>query len=87
MSMVVACVGYQDGRRVADLDIARCGSFLDGAGRFVWIGLYEPSEELLRTVQRQFGLHDLACTRTIRRTGTFWSRRFGRRRAQATSMP
>jgi magnesium transporter len=60
MSMVVACAGYQDGRRVANLDVARCGSFLDGAGRFVWIGLYEPSEELLRTVQRQFGLHDLA---------------------------
>ena len=29
-------------------------------GQFVWIGLYEPSEELLREVQREFGLHDLA---------------------------
>ena len=60
MSMVIACAGYQDGRRVADLDVLRCGSFVDGAGRFVWIGLYEPSQELLRTLQRQFGLHDLA---------------------------
>jgi magnesium transporter len=60
MSMVVACVGYQDGRRVADLEIARCGSFLDGTGRFVWTGLYEPNEEILRSLQRQFGLHDLA---------------------------
>jgi magnesium transporter len=29
-------------------------------GQFVWIGLYEPIEELLRDVQREFGLHDLA---------------------------
>ena len=60
MSMVVACAGYENGRRVADLDIARCGSFLDGTGRFVWIGLYEPDEDILRSLQRQFGLHDLA---------------------------
>ena len=60
MSMVVACAGYQDGRRVADLDVAECGSFPDNPARFVWVGLYEPSEELLRVLQRQFGLHDLA---------------------------
>ena len=28
--------------------------------RFVWIGMYEPNEELLREVQREFDLHDLA---------------------------
>ena len=28
--------------------------------RFVWIGMYEPSEDLLREVQREFDLHDLA---------------------------
>jgi magnesium transporter len=60
MSMVIACAGYQDGRRVADLDVADCGSFPRDSGRFVWVGLYEPSEELLRILQRQFGLHDLA---------------------------
>jgi magnesium transporter len=58
--MVIACAGYQGGRRVADLDVATCGSFPDESGRFVWIGLYEPSEDILRVVQRQFGLHDLA---------------------------
>ena len=45
---------------MADLDIAECGSFPDSPARFVWVGLYEPSEELLRVLQRQFGLHDLA---------------------------
>lgn len=60
MSMVVACAAYEKGRRVADLDLAGSGSFAKGPGRFVWIGLHEPVEELLSTVQKQFGLHELA---------------------------
>ena len=60
MSVVVACAAYQDGRRVADLDIAECGSFPKESGRFVWVGLYEPSEHILRSLERQFGLHELA---------------------------
>jgi magnesium transporter len=69
MTMVVNCAAYQDGRRVADIDLehdAAGGLDLDmqGAGAagepFVWLGLHEPSEELLRKVQDRFGLHDLA---------------------------
>jgi magnesium transporter len=68
MGMVVNCAAYQDGRRIADIDIERDAvAALDieqrgdaGGGRFVWIGLHEPSEELLRKVQGRFGLHDLA---------------------------
>jgi magnesium transporter len=69
MRMVVNCAAYQDGRRVADIDIEHdAGSGLDlglrGDGapgeRFVWLGLHEPSEDLLRKVQGRFGLHDLA---------------------------
>jgi magnesium transporter len=57
---VVACAGYEGGRRVADLSIGDCASFLGPAGRFVWIGLHEPSVEVLADLQRQFGLHELA---------------------------
>ncbi|MBK8177059.1 MAG: magnesium/cobalt transporter CorA [Rhodospirillales bacterium] len=57
---VVACCGYESGRRVADLDISRCGEFCDRDGRFVWVGLREPPQDLLRGLQRQFQLHDLA---------------------------
>ena len=45
MSVVVACAAYRDGRRVADLDIAECGSFPKESRGFVWVGLYEPSED------------------------------------------
>lgn len=60
MTMVVACAGYENGCRVADLDINESGGFATSPGRFVWIGLHEPSEDILKSVQRQFGLHDLA---------------------------
>jgi magnesium transporter len=68
MRMVVNCAAYQDGRRVADVDIEHdAASALDvgppgdgeRADRFVWLGLHEPSEDLLRKVQSRFGLHDL----------------------------
>lgn len=57
---VVACAGYEHGHRVADLAIDDCGSFVGASGRFVWIGLHEPSAEVLGSLQRQFGLHELA---------------------------
>lgn len=33
---------------------------LQANDQFVWIGLYEPTEEVLSKVQHEFGLHDLA---------------------------
>jgi 2-succinyl-5-enolpyruvyl-6-hydroxy-3-cyclohexene-1-carboxylate synthase len=53
-----------DGRRtlmvVGDLPLADVSEAIGRPGQFVWIGLYEPSEELLAQVQEEFGLHDLA---------------------------
>ena len=58
---LVNCAAYGGGRRIADIPLEEAGGIAAAQdGRFVWIGLYEPSEELLRQVQRQFGLHDLA---------------------------
>jgi magnesium transporter len=60
MSAVVNCAAYSEGRRVSTVEIADVGHVIREPGRFVWIGLYAPSAELLRQVQREFGLHDLA---------------------------
>jgi magnesium transporter len=57
---VVNCAAYSGGRRVCDVDLDRIGSVLKDTGQFIWIGLYEPEEDLLRTVQNAFGLHNLA---------------------------
>ncbi len=42
------------------MDIGEAGEWSRRPGHLVWIGLYEPSEELLAQVQAQFGLHPLA---------------------------
>jgi magnesium transporter len=60
MGMVVNCAAYQGGCRVADIDLEQAGPVATGDGRFVWIGLHEPDQALLQTVQQRFGLHDLA---------------------------
>jgi magnesium transporter len=57
---VVTCAAYAAGRRVADLALDEIQEVLGREDGFVWIGLYEPDEALLRVVQRAFGLHDLA---------------------------
>jgi len=57
---VVACAAYAGGRRVADVAIEDISEVLTQDDRFVWIGLYEPDEPLLKEVQAEFGLHDLA---------------------------
>jgi magnesium transporter len=59
-SAVVNCVAYAGGRRISDVAIEDISEALKHADRFVWIGLHEPSEDLLRRVQEEFGLHDLA---------------------------
>ena len=58
--MVINCAAYQGGCRVADIDLDQARKVDTSGGRFVWIGLHEPDQPLLRAVQQRFGLHDLA---------------------------
>jgi magnesium transporter len=57
---VVASSAYAGGKRVADLAVEEAGAWAKRPGHVVWIGLFEPSDELLRRVQAQFDLHPLA---------------------------
>jgi len=57
---VIGCAAYQGGRRIAEVDLDQAEQLDTHGGRFVWLGLYEPDEPLLRKVQQRFGLHDLA---------------------------
>ncbi len=57
---VIDCAAYAGGVRVADLGIDQIQGVLASSDQFVWLGLYEPDQALLRRVQQQFGLHDLA---------------------------
>jgi magnesium transporter len=59
-SAIINCAAYADGVRVGEVPLERIDEYLARDGAFIWLGLYEPSEELLKEVQRRFGLHDLA---------------------------
>ena len=58
--MVVNCVAYRDGKKICDITVEEISDFVAQPGTFVWLGLYEPDERLMREVQEEFGLHDLA---------------------------
>lgn len=60
MQPIVNSAAYSEGRRVANVDIEDISDVLQQEDKFVWIGLHEPDEELLRKVQQEFNLHDLA---------------------------
>ncbi len=58
--MVINCAAYEGGCRVGEIDFDQARKVATSDGRFMWIGLHEPDQPLLRTVQQRFGLHDLA---------------------------
>jgi magnesium transporter len=60
MNSVVNCAIYENGRKLRDLDINDAEQLKTSAGQVIWIGLLEPSQEMLVPIQRQFGLHELA---------------------------
>jgi magnesium transporter len=57
---VVASAAYAGGQRVAEVAIEDVGEWSRKPGHVVWIGLHEPSLALLRKLQAEFGLHELA---------------------------
>lgn len=57
---VVHCVAYRDGRSTHDIAVEDISEILKQDGTFVWLGLHEPDESIMKKVQYEFGLHDLA---------------------------
>ena len=60
MNEIINCAAYAEGRRIADVKLNDVHTILQEKNQFVWIGLHEPSEEVLQSVQREFNLHELA---------------------------
>ena len=57
---VINCSAYCEGVRVGSIEIDQISEVLKQPDRFVWIGLREPDTEMLRMIQKQFDLHELA---------------------------
>ena len=47
---VIDCAVYESGRRVKSLALDEIDDALKADDAFVWVGLHEPSEELLRRI-------------------------------------
>ncbi len=58
--MLINCVAYQDGKKVADLAVEDIAEHLAVQGRFVWVALRDATPDELTTMQSEFGLHELA---------------------------
>jgi magnesium transporter len=57
---VIAARIYRDGRLLSEVDVAQASPKLENKTDFIWIGLHEPDDATLASVQKQFGLHELA---------------------------
>ena len=58
--MLVNCVAYQDGRKIADIAKEEIGKYVKRPDCFVWVALFEPSVAELREMRQEFDLHELA---------------------------
>ncbi|MGC2827125.1 MAG: magnesium and cobalt transport protein CorA [Pseudolabrys sp.] len=57
---IVASSVYADGRRIKDIALEEAGEWSKRPGHVVWIGLFEPSPDVLQRLQAQLNLHYLA---------------------------
>ena len=58
--MIVNCVAYQEGKRIADIRTDEIGAWVGRPECFVWVALKDPEPAELDAMQAQFGLHELA---------------------------
>jgi magnesium transporter len=58
--MLVNCVAYENGEKVADLPLEEIRGYLKGPGSFVWVALKDPAESEFQVLQEKFSLHELA---------------------------
>jgi magnesium transporter len=59
-AMLISCVAYQNGRKLADIPKEDISEYVSQRDCFVWVALFEPSMEELDEMAAEFGLHELA---------------------------
>ena len=58
--MLINCVAYQDGSKLADLPVEKISDYISRPGCFVWVAMQDASTEELEVMRHEFGLHELA---------------------------
>ncbi|NUZ08256.1 magnesium and cobalt transport protein CorA [Piscinibacter koreensis] len=58
--MLINCVAYEDGRKLADIPIDDIEEWVARPRCFVWVALRDATDDELRQLQHEFDLHELA---------------------------
>jgi magnesium transporter len=58
--MLINCVAYRDGKRVAEIHKEQISDYLKQAGTFVWVAMKDPEPAELEEMEKEFELHPLA---------------------------
>ena len=58
--MLINCVAYENGSRLADLQAEEISDYLARPGCFVWVALRDATEQELDQMKEEFDLHELA---------------------------
>jgi magnesium transporter len=58
--MLINCVAYQNGRKLADIQVGEIHLYIHEPDCFVWVALADPEPAELASMQREFDLHELA---------------------------
>jgi magnesium transporter len=58
--MIINCVAYQNGRKLADIPVSEIRSYAGRPDCFVWVALKDPDPAELRAMRDEFDLHELA---------------------------
>jgi len=58
--MLVTCVAYENGRKLAEIDAGEIRGYLARPDCFIWVALRDATDSELAAMQEQFDLHELA---------------------------
>jgi len=58
--MLINCVAYENGSKVADIPVADISDYIARPGCFVWVALADATPQELAEMREEFGLHELA---------------------------
>jgi len=58
--MLINCVAYENGRKLADIPVADISDYLARGDCFVWVALRDAKFDELQVMRVEFGLHELA---------------------------
>ena len=58
--MLINCVAYQNGKKLGDIPVADISEYVTRPECFVWVALFDPTQQEIDEMAEEFGLHPLA---------------------------